>query len=216
AKSYLDIVKNWNLEADPASKGQTIYQCWWDSLEIAIWKDDLTKTDPATPLPEEQTTLELLLKDSSSLKYIDNVNTSKIETLYDDVTDALNKAAVELAKSESARKLEWTKFKDPSVFHLLKDLIPFARTGLNVGGTGNIINAVTKSHGPSWRMIVQLSEETEAYGVYPAGQNGNPGSRYYDSFVDTWVKGEYYKLWIMKPTEASDKRVKWTMKFSRE
>ena len=65
-------------------------------------------------------------------------------------------------------------------------------------------------------MIVQLDDVTEAYGVYPAGQNGNPGSKYYDSFVDAWVKGEYYLLWMMKSTEASDKRVKWTMTFAPE
>ena len=59
--------------------------------------------------------------------------------------------------------------------------MPFARPGLNVGGWGNTINAYGHSHGPSWRMIVHLTPETEAYGVYPGGQNGNPGSKYYDS-----------------------------------
>jgi len=249
AKKYLDIVKRWDLEAGPASKGQTIYQCWWDSLETMIWSDELYRSasvlssDPVgvkpmlndsaslnlldsssnkmsrkylvSPLPEEQTTLELLLKDSTSLKFIDNINTPKVETLAELVTDALNKASVDLVEKEKEGKLEWAKFKNPTIYHLLKDALPaFARKGLNIGGNGNIINAVTHSHGPSWRMIVQLSATTEAYGVYPAGQNGNPGSKFYDNFVDTWVKGEYYKLWMMKANEATDKRVKWTMKFA--
>ena len=72
---------------------------------------------------------------------------------------------------------------------------------------------MTHSHGPSWRMIVQLSAETEAYGVYPAGQSGNPGSKYYDDFIDTWAKGEYYRLWVMKSSEINDEKVKWRMKF---
>jgi penicillin amidase len=215
AKRYLDIVRNWNLEADPASKGQTVYQCWWDSLETMIWSDELSKSDPVSPLPEEQTTVELLLKDSSSLKFIDNINTPAIETLGELVTGALNKASADLVKKEKEGRLEWAKFKEPAIYHLIKDLQPLARKGLNMGGNGTIINAVTKSHGPSWRMIVHLTETTEAYGVYPAGQNGNPGSRFYDSFVDTWVKGEYYKLWMMKSGEEGDKRVKWTMKFNR-
>lgn len=249
AKKYLGIVKNWDLETGPASKGQTIYQCWWDSLEALIWNDELYRTasviayDPATaklmmkdsgsvkvldtinkgdrtylvsPLPEEQTTLELLLKDSTSLKFIDNINTPKVETLTELITDALNKASGELAKDEKDGKLEWAKFKDPTIYHLLKDALPaFARKGLNMGGNGNIINAMTHSHGPSWRMIVQLSATTEAWGVYPAGQNGNPGSKYYDNFVDTWVKGDYYKLWMMKASEAYDARVKWTIRASR-
>jgi penicillin G amidase len=32
-KKYLTIFKNWDLMASPDSKGQTVYQCWWDSLE---------------------------------------------------------------------------------------------------------------------------------------------------------------------------------------
>ena len=96
-----------------------------------------------------------------------------------------------------------------------KTLLPLARTNLDVGGTGQVINAVTQSHGPSWRMIVQMSTPIQAYGVYPAGQSGNPGSKYYDSFVDTWVKGDYYPLWFMRDGDKTDKRVKWIMKFSK-
>jgi penicillin amidase len=103
------------------------------------------------------------------------------------------------------------------VYHLLKDaLLPFARKGLKVGGNGNIVNAVTHSHGPSWRMVVQLTETTEAWGVYPGGQSGNPGSRFYDDYIDNWVAGKYNKLWFMKEADRGDKNVKWTMKFDKK
>ena len=92
--------------------------------------------------------------------------------------------------------------------------MPFSKP-IPVGGNGDIINATTDTHGPSWRMIVQLTETTEAYGVYPGGQSGNPGSKFYDNFVDSWVKGQYYSLWVMKRSETADKKVKWTMNFSR-
>ena len=214
AKRYLEIVKTWNLQADPSSKGQTVYQCWWDSLEAEIWYDDISRSKPASSWPEEQTTMELLKKDSSSLVYINNINTPQTETLPDIVTAALNKASANLLAKEKEGKLEWAKFKNPTIYHLLKEaLMPFARTDLNVGGDGNIINAMTHSHGPSWRMIVHLADETEAYGVYPAGQSGNPGSKYYDDFIDSWAKGEYYKLWVMKSSEITDEKVKWKMKF---
>lgn len=214
AKNYLEIVRKWDFQASPDSKGQTIYQCWWDSLGKEIWYDDISRVNPQAPLPEGQTTMELLKKDSA-LKYIDNINTPQQETLYDVVTAALQKASVNLAQKEAEGKLEWTKFKNPTVYHLLKDaLLPFARTGLPVGGNGNIINAVTHSHGPSWRMVVELTSPTEAYGVYPGGQSGNPGSKYYDDYIDNWVKGEYYKLWFMRQGDRTDKNIKWTMKFS--
>jgi penicillin amidase len=212
-KKYLEFFKSWDLMASPDSKGQTIYQCWWDSLETGIWKDELSKVSPQAPMPEEQTTMEILQRDSA-LKYADDINTPQTETLFDMVTGAFKKAAAELAKKEAEGKLEWAKFKNPTVYHLIKDLKGFARPGLNVGGNGNIVNAVTHSHGPSWRMIVHLTSPTEAYGVYPGGQSGNPGSRFYDNYIDDWVAGKYNKLWFMRDGDRTDRNVKWVMKFA--
>ena len=64
-------------------------------------------------------------------------------------------------------------------------------------------------------MIVQLSEKTDAYGVYPGGQNGNPGSKYYDSFVDQWAAGKYYELWLMHDIDKMDKKIIWKMTFDK-
>lgn len=215
-KKYLDIFKSWDLQASPQSKGQTVYTCWWDSLEIGIWRDELSRTNPWGEMPNSQTTLEWLLRDSA-MKYIDNVSTSAIETLFDVVTVALKKATVRLKEMDGQGLLEWAKYKSPGIYHIAgKTALPaFSRTNLPAGGDDNIINALTQSHGPSWRMIVQLSTPTEAWGVYPAGQSGNPGSQYYDNFVDTWVKGEYYQLWFMREGDKTDKRAKWILKFNK-
>jgi penicillin amidase len=64
-------------------------------------------------------------------------------------------------------------------------------------------------------MIVSLTPETEAYSIYPGGQSGNPGSRFYDNAISKWAAGEYYSLWMMKPSEQKDQRVKWKMQFSK-
>jgi penicillin amidase len=93
-------------------------------------------------------------------------------------------------------------------------MMPFAREGLNVGGGEKIINATKHAHGPSWRMIVSMTTPIEAYGVYPGGQSGNPGSPFYDDLVNNWAKGEYYRLWIMQKSEAGDKRIKGRITFS--
>jgi penicillin amidase len=47
---------------------------------------------------------------------------------------------------------------------------------------------------PSWRMIVELTDGINAYAIYPGGQSGNPGSKYYDAFIDDYIAGRYYKL----------------------
>jgi penicillin amidase len=48
-------------------------------------------------------------------------------------------------------------------------------------------------------MIVELDPEgVRGYGVYPGGQSGNPGSKTYDAFVETWRTGELYELEFLR------------------
>jgi penicillin amidase len=209
-RRYLEMFEQWDLMADPDSKGQTIYECWFDTLQAAIWRDDLEQVKPSAPWPEEQTTLEWLMRDSTDLKFIDNRLTPQRETLEELVTTTLQITTKVLSEYERQGRLSWSPFKESSVNHLLRDALPsFARKKLRVGGNGNIVNAITKSHGPSWRMLIHLTGETEAYGIYPGGQNGNPGSRFYDDYVDTWVSGKYNRLWLMKPEEVN--KASWTV-----
>ena len=46
-------------------------------------------------------------------------------------------------------------------------------------------------------------EGVRGYGVYPGGQSGNPGSKTYDQFVETWRTGELYDLQFLneKPVD---------------
>lgn len=212
-KRYLELFEQWDLLASPDSKGQTIYQCWFDSLKMAIWRDDVERVKPTAPWPDEQTTLEWLARDGEKMPYVDDRTTPEVETLSGVITGSLKAASKALADVEREGRLNWSLFKEPSVNHLLRDALPsFARKKLRVGGNGNIVNAITKSHGPSWRMVVQLTADTEAYGIYPGGQNGNPGSRFYDDYIDTWVAGKYNRLWLMRPDETN--QAAWTLTFN--
>lgn len=210
---YLNILKSWNYKADIGEKGSTVFNVIWDSLETVIWSDEFAKNSLPMGWPDESVLLESLLRDPV-YSFADNVNTTnKIETIQDAVMEAVKKATPVLAKLEKENKLEWGVFKDTKVLHLLK--IPgISRLHLPIGGGKHIINATSETHGPSWKMIVHLTDKIEAYGVYPGGQNGNPGSIYYDSFINTWASGELYPLLFISRKEApTNKRVKWIMTF---
>lgn len=210
-KKMLELVKSWDLINDFEKKGPTVYQTWFDSLESMIWSDELRIVKDI--YPSEKTLVEALLRDSA-FKYIDDIGTAEKETLYDMMTAALKKATVSLLHIESDGKLEWGRHKNTTVYHLLRTAaLPFARKGLPVGGGTHIVNATQHSHGPSWKMIVHLTDKIEAYGVYPGGQSGNPGSRYYDSFIDQWAAGKYYDIWFMHAGDKLDKKAKWKMTF---
>ena len=114
---------------------------------------------------------------------------------------------------EKENKLEWSLFKATRILHLTK-MPALSRLNLPIGGGVNIINATTENHGPSWRMIVHLTDEIEAYGLYPGGQSGHPGSPYYDSFVNTWAAGQYYRfLFLGKEKLKQNARTKWHLQF---
>jgi penicillin amidase len=212
-RAYLNTYKLWKFRNEPDEEGPTIFYLWWNHLDHDIFDDEFAGSSLHLQRPNESTLLEALIRDTS-WSFIDNVNTKDVkETLAQMVTEAFKQAIPDLAQAGQEGKLTWAKFKDTWTRHLLR-LPALSRTHLPIGGGTNCINAAKQFHGPSWRMIVQLTDKTEAYGIYPGGQSGNPGSRYYDSFVDRWVAGNYLPVWVMGSEDQSDKRVKWVLHFS--
>ncbi len=211
AKTLLADFKKWDNTARAEGNGQTIFSNWWSKFEDNVWLDNLIPKD-SLPIfwPNDASLIDNILKDTS-FKFIDDKNTPAKESLSNLITASLNTVANELVLS--GRNLNWAKYKDTYIKHLLS-LPEFNSLHLPIGGGEKIINATTSNHGPSWRMIVELTDTTKAYGVYPGGQSGNPGSPYYDNFVMQWAKGEYNELWVMKPEEKTSNKVKWTMHFS--
>jgi penicillin amidase len=213
-RSYLNTYKLWKFRDDPDEQGPVIFSLWWNHLEHDIFDDEFARSSLRLQWPKESTLLEALIRDTS-WSFIDNVNTKDVkETLEQVVTEAFRQTIPDLAQAGQEGRLTWAKYKDTWARHLLR-LPALSRTHLPIGGGTNCINAAKQFHGPSWRMIVELKDKTEAYGIYPGGQSGNPGSRYYDTFVDKWVAGNYLPMWIMEPEDQSDKQqVKWVMHFS--
>lgn len=213
-KEYLGLIKKWDFKQDVDEKGPTIFAKWFKALSDTIYDDEIKRDKNLVLIqPSDNTLIEALLKDTA-YRFVDNINTPQKETLRQMVTAAWHKAAKQVGQLQRDKGyITWGKIKDTEVDHLLK--IPaLSCLHINIGGGENTINAANKQHGPSWRMVVSLTDKTEAYGVYPGGQSGNPGSKFYDSFVETWAAGKYNKLWVMEPNEANDPQIRWRMTFS--
>lgn len=212
-KKYLTTFKAWNLRNDVTERGATIFKVWLDTLKNEFWNDEFAQTNLKLPWPSETALIQTLINDSI-YKFADNVTTkNKVETINDCVLASFKNAAKKLEAIEKEGKLEWAKFKDTKVQHLLK-LPALSNLHLPIGGGDHIINATRDIHGPSWRMIVHMTDKVEAYGVYPGGQSGNPGSKYYDNFVMQWANGKYYSLVFQSKQEARKMdKMKWHMAF---
>lgn len=216
AYKYYDTIKNWLLNNDVNETAPTLFTLWFKNLEKLVWDDEFEKAGVKKMRPSQPTLVEALLRDST-FEYIDNINTPQVETIADVIAAAFQQTAATADSLAAINKLSWGLYKNTSIYHLLKNQVaPFARTGLMIGGGKHVINATQHDHGPSWRMVVHLTNNTEAFVVYPGGQSGNPGSPYYDSFVDKWAAGEYYKAWIMKKGEVASDRVVWKMIFQKK
>ena len=210
---YYNLVKDWNLRNNAKERAPSIFHTWWDSLKSAVYGDELAQTDLPIMMPYDETLLEALLKDST-YKFVDDIRTPQTETLRQIATLAWKKVYPVILQADSSGGLNWSVFKDTHVEHLLgRDAL--SDLHLPIGGGTYSINAARTDHGPSWRMVVEMGSPIKAYGIYPGGQSGNPGSPYYDDLVMLWARGQYDTLWVMTPDEEKDPRILWKMNFSK-
>lgn len=212
---YFKILSDWNYRNDIKEKGATVFKLFWDSLEVQVFSDEFMKASVPLIWPDRSTLLEAMLKDTS-YKFIDNINTLTVkENLEDILLLAFQRATIDLKKIDKEGNLDWGKYKDTRVMHLTK--VPsLSRLHLPIGGGEHIINATKGNHGPSWRMIVQMTDKIEAYAIYPGGQSGNPGSKFYDTFVSDWADGKYNSIYFVNKKEAQQGgQMKWFMTISK-
>jgi penicillin G amidase len=176
------LLGDWNYKYDAHSKEAARFQNWYNKLYDLIW-DELDQLEGTTVKPEHYVTAELMNSQPDS-KWFDRVSTPEKENLSD---------LAEQAWRDSENDLEWWAYKNTQINHLLK-LDPFNVTKVVNGGNRGIVNATSERHGPSWRMVVELTSPPRAWGIYPGGQSGNPTSTEYSAFIEDWAAGQYYEL----------------------
>ena len=200
-KKYVTLLRNWNYYDNADEKGASVFSAWFDSLKVYMYQDELAQSDKPFPSIDRTTLMESLRKDSNYV-FADDIRTSQKETIADMVLLAFRKAYPTWEKADKEDKLAWGYYKNASVNHLLK--IPALSTkNLYSNGSWSCINAYKTTHGPSWKMVVHLTDGIEAYGIYPGGQSGNVGSQFYDNSVKDWSIGKYYTLHLYTPAQAA-------------
>lgn len=212
--AYLVLAK-WNLKNDPDQVGATIFERWTRELRTAIWEDEFNTLDEkGTPMmyPTRDRTYQMI-KNQPTAKWFDNVKTTnKAETLNDVVVGSFKATLDSLTLKHGPINPEtwaWGKAKSTDIKHLVSALKPFSRMDVPNGGGANIVNATTEDgKGPSWRMVVQLDKTwPKAYGLYPGGQSGSPGSPFYDNMIDKWAKGELNELVFLKSKDEKHPKI---------
>jgi penicillin G amidase len=211
-----NIVSKWNKFFDANEIGASIFELWHKNLGIQIWQDDFG--DPKTPMryPSRDRNVQLLLNEPNAVWW-DNVKTAKKETRGDLVNSSFKFAIDSLQRKFGPIDSDWAwaNLKKTHVPHLAK-VAGFGSKFLYNGGSKTSVNATSESNGPSWRMIVALGKEVKAYGVFPGGESGNPGSHYYDDMIDTWSEGKLNELVYLKLKDEKSKRIISTWKLNKK
>jgi penicillin amidase len=212
----LNIVSKWNKFFDADEIGASIFELWHKNLGIQIWQDDFG--DPKTPMryPSRDRNVQLLLNEPNAVWW-DNVKTAKKETRSDLVNASFKFAIDSLQRKFGPIDIDWAwaNLKKTHVPHLAK-VAGFGSKFLYNGGSKTSVNATSETNGPSWRMIVALGKEVKAYGVFPGGESGNPGSHYYDDMIDTWSEGKLNELLYLRVKDEKSKRIITTWKLNKK
>lgn len=191
--SAFSLLKKWDYMNTIDSEGASYYEAWWDALRPMIW-DEMSGDKPALAYPTTFTTIKLI-KENPDLSFFDIQSTPDRETAKEVLRKAFTQgvADVEKWKLDHSKNPRWADFKDTYVGHLLRQ--EALSVHVEHGGNHDIVNASSRTHGPSWRMVVSLEKlGVQAWGIYPGGQSGNPGSPYYSNMIPLWAKGKYFKL----------------------
>ena len=204
----LQVLQEWNYMNHRDSIAPIIWDRWWDNFQRLVWEDECYSEQYGRLLfPRRDVTVDLVLNDSAS-SFFDIRSTDDRETFSDLLLLSFQKTDQDLTQAYGtfSEDWRWGKSRGTDIPHMAK--IPgLGRRGLDTSGDSMIVNATKKRHGPSWRMVVALGPEVKAWGIYPGGQSGNPGSKYYDDFVDSWVDGKYYELLYLKSPGDSHPRL---------
>ena len=189
-KESLDKLENWDYHYDVDSEAATIFDIWYSNYRRTIFDEIGVHRDTLDVMyPESWKIIEL------STKYPDHNIFDRLATPEIEKRDDIIKTSFfqTMDRIKTIDDLRWGYYRPLKIQHITY-MPALSYAPLHVGGHGDALNAVRTSFGPSWRMVVELGDEIEAYGVFPGGQSGNPASRYFDDSIDDWAEGRYHAL----------------------
>ena len=190
----LELLEKWDFFMEAERMEPVIFNQWWNKIMTTIWYDYMgSNANGLLEFPNSQETIRLIIQNPNS-HYFTRIIGDRTLNLTDLVVQSWNDSIEELMEEElNENEWLWYRFNNSTINHL-SNIEPFSHSRIKTSGAREAVNAISGSHAPSWRMVVSLEDEVRAWGVYPGGQSGNPGSKQYDSFIKPWSKGEYFEL----------------------
>jgi len=192
-----DLLAAWDYRYVAENRASILFDAWWREVSRTLWAELLGEE---LRRPGRDVTADRIFHPTAWDSTEEAVRVTLRRTFH--------AAFEEVVESHGAQGAawEWGRARGTDIRHLAR--IPaFGRLALSTSGRAGVVNATSRFFGPSWRMVVALGPEVKAWGIYPGGPSGNPGSPHYDAFVDGWVQGEMYELLYLDSPEAASDRI---------
>ncbi|MDX1629577.1 MAG: penicillin acylase family protein, partial [Fulvivirga sp.] len=202
--SIFQQLKNWDYIYAAEAMAPAAFISWWKNYKRLLWDEMLHNDSIALPLPTDYRTIQLT-KSKIPGSFTDIKATNKKESLRQVISMSYDSMRNDLAQwmSKNDKALTWGNYKSTSIIHMAR--IPaFSRMNIQVSGEDDAINSTKYNHGPSQRIVIEMSSPPKAWAVIPGGQSGNPGNPAYDNMIEMWQKGEYSRLnFLQRPSEKN-------------
>lgn len=205
-RKMVDELSAWDYRYEAGFTAPPLFEVWFDSCYSRTWDEmePARRAKQAILMPDTWRFIEMLGQDTGNI-FFDHPETPQRESASDIANESFA-LMQQYFREKPEKRSTWGKFMGFTLKHMAL-IDAFSRLDVVVGGHRTAPNAMQKTHGPSWRMVVDLGDQVRGYGVYPGGQSGNPGSRFYDNMVDTWAKGEYYDLLVLHAPDEPSSRI---------
>lgn len=203
------VLEDWDYTFEKDAVAPILFDEWFEQLQDTLWDEIRQYDDSISVLPVRTWRTVEMLEQHPLNVFWDLTKTPKRETPQDIVTLSFLTTCEGLQWRLQDVEYTWEDHRETYIAHLSRSIEPFGRYGISTDGYRFSPNAVSRTAGPSWRMVVEVGEERmNAFGIYPGGQSGNPASPYYDNMIEKWAKEEYYPLRFLKtPEELKGERL---------
>lgn len=199
-KQWLEKLTQWNRSFDPELQEPVLFEYYWHLFYENLW-DEFENTEQQRFRRPTSASTVLFMKNNPSSPFFDDKRTPETESMEILLMNSFKKAVADLEdKIRENPAFNWHLHKPVTINHLGR--IPaFSEENVYTGGHREALNANNSPWGPSWRMVVEMSKPVKAYGIYPGGQSGDPGSIFYNDRIKTWANGKYNLLHFPAPLE---------------
>ncbi|MBI3760923.1 MAG: penicillin acylase family protein, partial [Chloroflexi bacterium] len=230
SSSALTELTKWDYRMATDSIAATIWARWAETFRRMTWADEwkaagfefdaegkMLKDWGAWGFNgdnEYQPPLELwewMVREKPDSPFFDDASTPGKVEMRDDLVRASFAAAIDslvAGYGSDTASWRWGDHHKLEIKHLL-DVGVLNRGGQPIPGDGNSPNGQssgpTSGGGPSWRMVVDLGNIANSFGVYPGGQSGSPLRPHYDDMIGLWVEGKYIPMYFPAKPEDMDR-----------